>query len=238
MIVPEVMWGLVLFHFLDRALVLLEILDRGEALHGLGREIAVGHRVADGHDLLAHVLEDLRHAPGCLRFAATGADRADRDHRLGALDHAFIYGRFVELRTGVLDQFPLGVDVVVVHVAVSEDHLVDLVFLDQVDEIFLGLDLDTVGISWSGQDCGVLAIVDAGDLRGGEADYLYVFAATVNRVEDVEVLARGSHDENAMSHCAPRWSRGEGRPTLTVGDRSRSLWVSPGGARDLRTGAV
>jgi hypothetical protein len=73
---------LVLLALLDRAFVLVEIAQRGEALAGLFGEVAVRHGMTDRHHLLAHRLKHLGDPASGLRFPATGANGTDGDHRL------------------------------------------------------------------------------------------------------------------------------------------------------------
>ena len=73
---------LVLLHLLDGALVLVEVLDRREALHALLDEVAVGHGVADGDDLLAGLAQQRLDLARGLALAGAGAHGADGDHRL------------------------------------------------------------------------------------------------------------------------------------------------------------
>ena len=63
---------LILLHLLDRAVMLVEVLDLGKSLDLLGLQIAVGHRVADGDDRLFVLPEDIVDVAGGLRLAAAG----------------------------------------------------------------------------------------------------------------------------------------------------------------------
>ena len=78
---------LVFLALLNGAAVRVQIGIRGETLHALLDQIAVGHRVAHGHDLLAHPLEQARDVARGLRLAAAGAHRANSDDRLARPEH-------------------------------------------------------------------------------------------------------------------------------------------------------
>jgi hypothetical protein len=72
---------LVLLALLDGGAGGHQVLHRGEPLHGLAGQVAVGHGVADGHHLAAGGAQDLGDPPGGLGLARPGADRAHRHHR-------------------------------------------------------------------------------------------------------------------------------------------------------------
>ena len=81
---------LVLLHLFDGALVLGQVLDRRVALHALLDEVAVGHGVTDGDDLLAGLAQHGLDLARGLALAGAGAHGADGDHRLGRLDHRVV----------------------------------------------------------------------------------------------------------------------------------------------------
>jgi hypothetical protein len=87
--------------------------------------------------------------------------------------------------------------VLVRHVRVGEDDLVDVVALDQLLELGLGTDRDAVGVELPGQLRRVDAALDVRDLRRGERDHLELVTAAVDEVEVVEVAPGGSRDEHA-----------------------------------------
>ena len=93
-------------------------------------------------------------------------------------------------------QHPLTNYVDVADVGVAEHHLVDVVVGDQVLQALLGDDRDPVGIAGAGQGGRVGAVVDVGDLGGGEGDHPGTRVATEGAVEVVEVAAGGPHDEH------------------------------------------
>ncbi len=81
--------------------------------------------------------------------------------------------------------------VLVGDVAVGEDSLVDIVILNQLLEVVLGVDRDTVGVQIAAQLGRIRAAVDVGNLRSGERDD---FVALIVAEVDVEVvkIATGS----------------------------------------------
>ena len=135
--------GLVLLDLLDRALVLLEIGERGEALHLLRRQVAIGHRVPHGRDLQPDLPQARRATrrvvwllPAPVRTAQTATTgfvllsivrRALEHHEVGA---------------GGVDERGAVHHVVVGHVAVREDHLVDLERADERLQVALGMNRD------------------------------------------------------------------------------------------------
>ena len=83
-------------------LVLLPLFDRGvggvevfvalESLHGLLRQVAVGHRVPEHGNALPRLAQQLRDPAGRLALPRTGADGADRDNRLRRSQHCQLRG--------------------------------------------------------------------------------------------------------------------------------------------------
>jgi len=88
--------GLVLLALLDCRVRRLEILVALEALHGLLREIAVRHRMAQHGHPLAGVVEEFGDPPSRLALARARADRADRDRRLRRGEHRLPRGDQLE----------------------------------------------------------------------------------------------------------------------------------------------
>src|SRR5450759_1499813 len=79
------MW-LVLLALFDSALVLVDVGIRRKTLTSLGCEVPIGHRMADGHDLLAGGAQSADDGAAGLALAGSRADGADGDDRLGGLD--------------------------------------------------------------------------------------------------------------------------------------------------------
>ena len=85
--------------------------------------------------------------------------------------------------------------VLVGHVRVREDDLVDPVRADKSLELAFGPDGDAVGVQVACERRRIDAAVDVGDLGRGEGDHFVLLAAAVDEVEVVEVAAGRSHDQ-------------------------------------------
>ncbi len=194
--------GLVFLHLLDGALVLLQVRQRGEPLDGLGGQVAVRHGVPDGHDLLAQRLQRGNHGPAGLALAAAGPDGAHRHHRLGRLDHGGVGADEPEVRA--LGEHARGLvhDHFVGHVAVSKDHLVDLVLVDELLQLALVVNGNPLRIQLPRQLPGILLAGDVRDLGGGEGDHLVLGVVAEAGVEVMKIAPGGAHDQHAnlVSH--------------------------------------
>ncbi len=188
--------GLVLLALLDGAFVPVEVGQLGVALDLLDGQVAVGHGMADGGHAAALGLKNVGHLAGSLALAAAGADGADRDHRLGALDHGVLGPEQDERGPGGLDLAGLVHDVFVGHIAVGEIDLGHVELADEGIELLLGVDGDAVGIELSGQDGRILAALDVGDLRSREGHNLEIRIVPEVGVEIVEIASGGAHDDD------------------------------------------
>ena len=200
---------LVLLPLLDGALLRVEVLVAREALHGLAREVAVGHRVPEDGDALAGLAQEGGDPARRLALAGAGTHGADGDRRLGRGEH----------RVGGRDQLVGGArrqraradvhDVLVRHVGVGEDDLVHLVLAHDPLQLRLREDRDALLVAGPGERGRIDAAVDVRDLRRRERDHLGVVAAAVDDVEVVEVAARGSRDQHSsLGHARSIGSRG------------------------------
>ena len=187
--------GLVLLAFLDRRVGGVEVLVALEALHRLRGEVAVGHRVAQDCDAVAGLAQERRDVPGRLALARAGADRADGDDRLGRGQHRLARRDQPERRAGRERARADVHHVLVRHIRVGEDDVLDLVALDQLLELALRRDRNPFGIEVARELARVDAPVDVGDLRRREGDHLVLLAASVDEVEVVEVAAGRARDE-------------------------------------------
>jgi len=165
---PVVEMRFVFFALLDGALVLIQVAISAVALHLLFDQVAVGHGVADGRYPETHLAQNERYPAGGLAFPRTGAHGADRDDRLDRLICVVFVPINLKSAAGGQHHRSLVHDVFVGHIAVSEDHLIDLQVLDQTDQFTFRIDRDTLRVKLSGQFGGVLAAIDIGYLGGGE----------------------------------------------------------------------
>ncbi len=116
---------LVLLALLDRAFGRVQILVAREALDGLLGEVAVGHRVAEDGDLVPGIAQDRGDVTGRLALAGAGANGADGDDRLGRAKLRLVRREQAEARAcGERTRGDVH-DVLVGHVRVREDDLVD-----------------------------------------------------------------------------------------------------------------
>ena len=190
---------LVLLALLDRAVGRVEVLVAREALDDLLREVAVGHGVPEDGDALSVVAQELSDPAGCLALPRAGADRADRDRRLRRGERRVVRREEAEARAGGERERADVHHVLVRHVRVREDDLVDLVLADQVAQLGLGLDRDPVRIELTREERGIDATRDVRDLRRGERDDLVFLAPAVDDVEVVEVAPGRTRDQNPLS---------------------------------------
>ena len=125
---PVIQVGLVFLAFLDGAFVLIQVGIIGEALDGLLDQIAIWHGVADGSHFVAHVAQDQRNPAGGLALTRTGANRANRDDRLGGFDLGGFRTHQAEIGPGGQHHGSLVHDHFMRHVAVGKDHLFHIFF--------------------------------------------------------------------------------------------------------------
>ena len=164
---------LVLLHLLDGALVALHVLQGGEALHLLLGEVAVRHGVADDHRFLPHALEDGRHVPRGLALAAARSHGADRHDGDAGLQHGVRGAQQPEIGAQRDGAGGLFHDVLVGHVGVGKDHLVDLLPRASSSSSDSAHDGDALRVQGSRQVGRIAAAGDVGDLRGGECRHAH-----------------------------------------------------------------
>ena len=198
---------LVFLAFLQRAFGGVEVGARGEALHRLARQVAVGHGVADYRHAAASRLEQAGEVARRLRLAAAGAYRRDGNDRHAGLD--LRAGGSEQDEVGARRQRPGGEmhDLRVRYVAVGEDHCVNAVLVAEKVEIRFVADGDALGVARPGQFRRIAAVGDAGDLRRGEGHHLDGGIVAVDQVEVVEVAPCRAEDEDASTHAYLRNSR-------------------------------
>ena len=189
------MW-LVLLALLDRRIGGFEVLVALEALHGLFREISVRHRMPEDGDLLAGLAEEFGGSPGGLALAGSGADRADRDGRLARSEHR-LARRDQAVRSARRERTRADVHHVLVrHVRVGEDDVVDLMLPHELLERGLGQDRNPFRIQRPGELGRIPAPVDVRDLRRGEGDHLALGPVPIDEVEVVKVASGSAGDQH------------------------------------------
>ena len=195
---------LVLLAFLDGGLVGIEIRVRGETLHALRHEVAVGHRVAHDRGAQALGLQVAGHEPRGLALAAAGPDGTDRDHGAAAAEHRPARSMENELRAPGHRAAGRMHHGLVADIAVAERDPVDPLVTDDPLELILGQDRDALRVEGSGELDRIPSIRDARDLRGRESHDLGRRVVAIQDVEVVEVASCGSHDHDPRSgHRAP-----------------------------------
>jgi len=179
------------------------------------------HRVAYDDDLLPVMHEDLRESPRRLAFPTPRAHGCDRDDGDVRNQHRPARPEEDEVRAErVRDRGPVK-DIVVVHVGVREDDLVDIEPHDQGRQVLLREDRDAVGVEGTCEGRGEPPALDAGDLRRGETPHADARVVLVPDEEVEEVAARGPHDEDVP------WFRHRGsEPAEALRHFWRELYVS------------
>ena len=154
----------VLFTLFDGALMLVHVVDGGEALHGLNGEIAVRHGVADYDDFFVTFAAQFGGDEAAERaLAASGAHGADRDHGDRGLQLRALGAEQPEIGTGGDDAGAEVHQVLVRDVAVGEDGGVDVVLVYEAFEVVFFEDRNAlqdtaIRLSWKrpdifGQQC-------------------------------------------------------------------------------------
>lgn len=186
----------VLLHLLDGALMFFQVADVSEALHGLLGQITVGHGMANRHNPMTVLLEELTDVASGLRLAAAGANGADGHDGLLAVDHGRLGSQHHEVSAGRVDPLGQTHDVAVRHVRVGEDAGVDSQSVDLIDQLGLVEDGNPFRIELAGQFGRVDPSLDIRNLGGGETDHLDFLGIAEQHVEVVEVASRGSQNQN------------------------------------------
>ena len=145
---------LVLFALFDRALVPVEIFHHGKALHGLRRQIAIGHGMADHHRLPSQLMKPVGHQSRDRTLAASGAHRANGNHRQVRRNLRVLGAEQPEIGAGGSRARSQVHQVLVRDVAVGEDHDVDPVVRDQLLHVLLFEDGNAFGIEASREHGG------------------------------------------------------------------------------------
>ena len=192
--------GFVLLALLDRRLLAIKVLHAAEALDPLANQVAIRHGVPHQGGPQAELLDELGDPARGLALAGSGACCAHGDHRAPAADHGAV--RTEQGEIGSCSEDP-GRDMhhrLVADIAVGEDHRVRLEPGDQLLEIRLGVDRDSLRVSIPRQLRGVAAPGDSGNLGRREGDDFDRRVVSIGDVEVVEVPSGGSHDDHAVRH--------------------------------------
>ena len=189
--------GLVLLPFLDGALVPYQVVVGGETLHGLGREVAVGHGVTDADGLEATLVEQVDEVARGLRLSAPGAHRSDAEHGLVRGDHGACAGKHEVGADGIATGREGG-NVLPGDVGVREYELFHTFFDGETLEVVLGHDWDAVGIPRPGELGWKDPIVDPRNLGRGEGNHLDIGIVSIEH--DVIVKVAASRTEDGDTH--------------------------------------
>ena len=187
---------LVLLALLDRRVGGVEVLVALEALDGLRRQVAVGHRVPQDGDALPGLAQQARDVARCLALAGARAHRTDGDDRLLGGQHRLARREQPESRARGERARRDVHHVLVRDVGVREDDFVHVVLVDQLLELVLGRDRDPVPVELASQLRRVDPPVDVRNLRRREDDDLVLLAAAVDEVEVVEVPTGRACDQH------------------------------------------
>ena len=197
--------GFVLFHLLDGAVLVFEVIDASETLDDLLVQIGiVRHGVTHGDHSEAHSNEVFDDLTGGLRLTAAGTGGADGDDGLFGFHHGVLRAHEPEVGAGGVHDGADAHDVCIRLVAVGEHAVVNVEFLDQFGQFGLGIDADALRIEiLAGEFLRIHAVVNAGDLLGGEGHHVVVLVVTEKGVEVVEVTTSSTDDDhisNFFSH--------------------------------------
>ena len=198
---------LVLLALLDRGLVAVEVLERRVALHALGVQVAVRHRVPHRDDPLARVLQHAGDRARRLALAGAGAHGADRHDGNVGIEHGRVRPQEHEVGAGRHGLAALVHHVLVRDVGVREHDVVDIERRDELGELGLVVDLDAVRVVRARELRRVHPVVDERDLGRRERHDLRVGIVAEHGVEVVEVATGGSHDEDATRHGLPSFRK-------------------------------
>ena len=197
--------GFVLFHLLDGAVLIFEVIDASETLDDLLVQIGiVRHGVTHGDHSEAHSDEVFDDLTGSLGLTATSTGSADSDDGLFGFHHGVLRAHEPEVSASSVHDSADAHDVCVRLVAVCEHAVVNVKFLDQFGQLGLGIDADTLRVEiFAGQFLRIHTVVDAGDLLSGESHHIVVLVVTEEGVEVVEVTTCSTNDDhisNFFSH--------------------------------------
>jgi len=162
--------------------------------------------MADDGNPLAGPGQDPANPPAGLALSTPRPGGSHRYHRFGRRDE----GRVSRQREGGSTSDGASGEVhhvFVRDVRVGEQHEIHAQVIDECLEPVLRVNRDTVGVTGPRQLRRVAAIVDVGNLGGGEADDLEIRIGTKERVEVVEVTPGCAEDQHAHWHrsgsCLP-----------------------------------
>jgi len=111
--------------------VFVQVWVISKALDGLFYQVTVGHGVADGSDLVSHIDQDFCHAAGGLAFARACAHGADRDDWFDGFHLCLTAAHQAEIGACCQHQGGLVHHIFMRHIAVSKNHLLHILLLDQ-----------------------------------------------------------------------------------------------------------
>jgi len=182
------------------ALVLFQVSIRGKTLHFLLYQVPIGHGMADGCHLVAHIPQDQGNTAGGLAFARTGADRTDRNHRLGGFQLGGVLTHQAKIRTHCHDQRCLVHDNLMRHITVRKYHLVHLVFPNQVLQFAFRVNRNSFRVQRSSKLSRIAATFNVGNLCRRKCHNFVILVVTEENIEVVKVAPSGAHDESTNGH--------------------------------------
>ena len=154
----------------------------------------------------------LDHLARGLALAGTGPHRAHRDDRDVGLEHGGVGAEQDEGRPCRHGDAGLVHHGGMRDVGVREHHVVDLELADQRRQVLFQMDRDPFRIAGAGQLGRIAAVLDEGDLGGGEGHHGGVGVVPVHHVEVMEVATRRTHDQDTLAHLRPSFDVRRRRP--------------------------
>jgi len=175
-----------------------------EALDSLLGQVTVRHGVPDYRHPVAQAAQDIGHPAGGLALAAARPHGAHADHRLVTGKLGVSRAHQAVVRAGRQGHTAFMHDVLMGHIGISEDDLIDLMFPDQVYQRILRHDRDTLGVQAAGQLSRVGSAFNIRNLCSRECHHLVVLVVAEIDIEVVKVAAGRAHDNHTTPfHEAP-----------------------------------
>ncbi len=169
-------------------------------MDALFRKIAVRHGMAYYSNAHALTAKQGKNLPRGRALARAGPYGHNRDNGLRRPQHRGLDVKCLERRAGLLHIAPAFINIVTRYVTVREYDLINFVLFDETFEVGLRLDGNAVRVAFACKHRRVNPVLDVGNLRCRESRHADVIAAAIRGVEDMKILAGGTHDNNAFCH--------------------------------------
>ena len=182
----------VLFAFLNRAFVAIQVFASGKALHSLRGQISVGHGVTNDDRLPTIFAKLCGHEPRNGTLAAAGSHRAHGNHGNDGFHLGASGTEEPEIRAsrdaarGKMHHRGMG------YIAIGKHNHVDAFALDHFFQIVFFHDGNPVGISAPSENRWITAASNVGNLRCSERDHMKLRMIAENDIEVMKISACGT----------------------------------------------